>query len=81
MRQHKFVGDRWELRILYRPKNAITTGDVDTIISEIESEGEVEVKFLVHDYIKRIKPNVSVGDIRIDLGEANQLPPSLVIVM
>jgi replicative DNA helicase len=69
-KQHKILDGHWELRILYRPKHSISTGDLDSILAEIESEGEVEVKMLVHDYVKRIRPAVVTNDIRIDLGEA-----------
>lgn len=69
-KQHKILDGHWELRILYRPKHSISTGDLDGIIAEVEAGGEVEVKMLVHDYVKRIKPAVVTGDIRIDLGEA-----------
>lgn len=69
MRQYKVLDGRWELRIIYRPKNTIVTGDLDTMITEIESEGDLEVKILIHDYVKRIKPNEVTGDLRVDLGE------------
>ena len=59
-----------ELRMLYKPKNSISTADLDTIVNDIESEGEFEVKGVVHDYLKRIRPEVPSGDLRIDLGEA-----------
>lgn len=66
---NRIRGGRWDIEIIYRPKNSISTGDLDGIISEIEAEGEVEVKILVHDYVKRIKPEMPTGDLRIDLGE------------
>ena len=81
MRQFKIVGGRWELRIIYRPKNTIVTGDLDTLITEIESEGDLEVKIMIHDYVKRIKPNEVTGDLRVDLGEVNCTPPLVVILM
>lgn len=69
MKHYKLTNGRWELRIIYRPKNSISTGDLDTLITEIESEGDLEVKIMIHDYVKRIKPNEVSGDLRIDLGE------------
>lgn len=69
-RRHKILDGHWELHILYRPKHSISTGDLDGILDEIESEGDVEVKILVHDYIKRIRPAVVANDTRTDLGEA-----------
>ena len=81
MRQYKVLDGRWELRIIYRPKNTIVTGDLDTMITEIESEGDLEVKILIHDYVKRIKPNEVTGDLRVDLGEVNCTPPLVVILM
>lgn len=68
-REEKIVGSRWTYAIVYRPKGSISTGDLDTIINEVEASGNVEVKILVHDYIKRIRPDFPTGDIRIDLGE------------
>lgn len=68
--ENKIIAGKWAIRIIYRPKNSISTGDIDSIIGEIESEGEEEVKFLVHDYIKRIRPDMPTGDLRIDIGEA-----------
>ena len=61
---------RCDIKLMYRPKGSITTADLETIINDIEAEGEYEVKLLVHDYLKRIDPAVSKNDIRIDLGEA-----------
>lgn len=68
-RDEKIIGSRWTYAIVYRPKGSISTGDLDTIINEVEASGNVEVKLLVHDYIKRIRPDFPTGDIRIDLGE------------
>jgi len=70
LKEHKLHDDTWEYRFLYRPKNSISTGDIDGIINEIEAEGEVEVKILVYDYLKRIKPDYPTGDMRLDIGEA-----------
>jgi replicative DNA helicase len=67
--EHIF-GDLHGMEIQYHPKNAICAMDIENIIRDIESDGEFEVKLLVHDYLKRLKPNISTGDLRIDLGEA-----------
>lgn len=69
LQDFKLLGSKWTLIVKYRPKNSINTIDIDNLISEVEAEGELEVKMLVHDYIKRLKPNLPVGDLRIDLGE------------
>lgn len=69
LRKEGIIDGRWTLELRYIPKGKISTGDLDTIISEIESAGEVEVKILVHDYIKRIMPDMMTGDLRLDLGE------------
>jgi|JI10StandDraft_1071094.scaffolds.fasta_scaffold59365_3 hypothetical protein len=66
----EFSTDTCEVKLLYKPKNSITAADMETIINDIEAEGEYEVKFLVHDYLKRLLPIVSKGDMRLDLGEA-----------
>lgn len=66
----ELMNDNCNIRLLYRPKNSITTADVETILNDIEAEGEFEVKLVVHDYLKRIKPEISYNDLRIDLGEA-----------
>lgn len=66
----EFSTDTCEVQLLYKPKNSITAGDIETIINDIEAEGEFEVKLLVHDYLKRLLPIVSKGDMRLDLGEA-----------
>jgi replicative DNA helicase len=67
---HKLLDSKWAFVIKYRKKGSINTNDIDSIINEIEAEDDVEVKLLVHDYIKRLKANIPVGDIRLDLGEA-----------
>jgi replicative DNA helicase len=69
--EHGILDDRWVLKIKYRPKNTISTMDIDNDISEIEAEGDLEVKMIVHDYLKRFKPDNPIGDIRVDMGEAN----------
>lgn len=70
MVREKLRDGRWDLQIKYRPKNSISTGDIEGIINEVESEENVEVKIIIHDYIKRIKPDFPTGDLRIDIGEA-----------
>ena len=65
----KLLNSKWTLIIKYRPKNSINTIDIDNMISEVEIEEDVEVKLCVHDYIKRLRPNVPSGDLRLDLGE------------
>lgn len=69
LKDYKLVEGKWTILMRYRPKNSINTMDIDNMISEIEAEGELEVKMVVHDYIKRLRPNYPVGDLRIDLGE------------
>lgn len=68
--RNEFDTTRCDIKLMYRPKGSINTADLDTIINDIEAEGEYEVKLLVHDYLKRIDPAVSKNDLRIDLGEA-----------
>lgn len=68
LRRNKLLDSRWAMIVKYRPKNTISAMDIDNIISEVEAEGRYEVKFLAHDYIKRLKPDFSMGDIRLDLG-------------
>lgn len=55
--------------MLYRRKYSINCNDIENMVKELELEGEYEVKMLVHDYIKRMKPNVDKGDERLNLGE------------
>lgn len=69
-RNETIIDGRWILKIIYKPINSITTGDLEGIINEVELELNCEVKMLVHDYIKRIKPSNALGDIRLDIGEA-----------
>lgn len=67
---HKLIDSKWSLVIKYRKKGTICCNDIDAIITEVEAEDDVEVKLIVHDYIKRLKANIMTGDMRIDLGEA-----------
>lgn len=62
--------DTHGIKIMYFPKNALCANDMENIVRDIEAGGEFEVKLIVHDYLKRLKPNVSTGDLRIDLGSA-----------
>lgn len=62
--------DSHRIKIMYFPKNALCANDMENIVRDIESDGEYEVKLIVHDYLKRLKPNVATGDLRIDLGSA-----------
>jgi hypothetical protein len=62
--------DSHGIKIMYFPKNALCANDMENIIRDIEAEGIYEVKLIVHDYLKRLKPNVPTGDLRIDLGSA-----------
>lgn len=72
----KLYKGKWVFVKKYRPKRSISTGDLDTIIAEVEAEENVEVKMLVHDYVKRIAPDFPTGDVRIDLGEVNLVASS-----
>ena len=72
LKEEKLVSDTgWQIVMLYRPKNTINPSDIENIVHDIESSGEYEVKILVHDYLKRIKPNQPTNDMRIDLGEVD----------
>lgn len=70
MIKNDFISDSHAFRIIYRRKNEINANDIESIVREIESEGIYEVKFLAHDYLKRLRPISPSGDTRIDLGEA-----------
>ncbi|ALN97723.1 DNA helicase [Bacillus phage vB_BpuM-BpSp] len=56
------------LVVKYRPHLSINTKDLDDMIDEMADEG-YEVIALVHDYTKRIRPQVYMKDMRLDLGE------------
>jgi replicative DNA helicase len=62
--------DHHNLILYYRPKHTISAIDIENMVSEIHAGGEYEVKLIVHDYLKRLRPNTMTGDVRIDLGEA-----------
>lgn len=68
-KENRLYEGKWAICMKYRPKNSISTADIESIINEVEADEDVEVKILVHDYIKRIKPEFPTGDVRIDLGE------------
>jgi len=65
----EFDMDGYDIVMKYQPKGSINTADIESIINEIESEGEYEVKLLIHDYLKRIDPAINKNDIRLNLGE------------
>lgn len=44
-----------DLLIIYKASNTIDTGDLDSMIDELEEAGR-EIICLIHDYIKKIKP-------------------------
>ena len=52
----------------YRPNKSQNTADVEAMLSEIQSGGH-DVRMLVLDYLKRVLPVNSYGDLRQDLGE------------
>lgn len=58
------------IKIHYFRKNEISANDIENLVHDIEADGEYEVKLIVHDYLKRLRPNVQANDTRIDLGEA-----------
>jgi hypothetical protein len=62
--------EHYDVRVHYYPKGTICSNDIENIVRELEDDGVYEVKLIVHDYIKRLKPNIATGDLRIDLGEA-----------
>jgi replicative DNA helicase len=64
------IDDSCNIEVQYHPKGTITANDIENIVHDIESDGEYEVKLILHDYLKRLRPNISTGDLRIDLGEA-----------
>lgn len=57
-----------ELVVKYRPKHSISTNDLDTIMDEMELEGN-ECVLLVQDYTKRIRSSMNYPDLRLELGE------------
>jgi len=65
------VGNHCDILIEFHPKGSLTTIDIENRIREIELEGIYEVKLLVHDYMKRMRPNIASqgNDMRIDLGQ------------
>ncbi|WP_368880411.1 DnaB family ATPase [Proteus mirabilis] len=75
--KEKLINSKWAIIIKYRPKNSITTTDLESMVNEVEADGDYEVKMLIHDYIKRIGPENPTGDMRIDLGEANLITSSI----
>lgn len=52
----------------YRGNKEISTRDLDAMCDSYAREG-YEVVMIIHDYVKRIRPAISVNDLRIDLGE------------
>ena len=57
-------------KIHYFRKNEICANDIENLVHDIEADGEYEIKLIVHDYLKRLRPNVVANDIRVDLGSA-----------
>ena len=70
MVKNDFISDDHAFRIIYRRKYEIDANDIEAIVRDIESEGVYEVKFIAHDYLKRLRPISPSGDTRVDLGEA-----------
>jgi hypothetical protein len=69
-----FHPDTHNVRFKYFKKYQLNALGIESLVHEIEAEGEYEVKLIIHDYLKRLSPNVVSGDLRIDLGEcANDL--------
>lgn len=56
------------LRLLYKPNKTVTVSDIESIIDDLNKNGQ-EVVFLVIDYIKRIKPSSPDKDLRLCLGD------------
>lgn len=56
-----------DIVIIYRPGHTIDTGDLYTIIDDLEDEGR-EVICLIHDYLKRIKSVNYTPELRLELG-------------
>ena len=53
--------------IMYRPDRSIDTGDLYTIIEDLEDDG-YEVIALIQDHIKRIRSVSKTTDVRLELG-------------
>lgn len=57
------------IHVIYKPNRSIDTGDLYTIIEDLEDDG-YEVVALLQDHIKRIRTVSRHADIRLELGEA-----------
>jgi len=55
------------IHIIYKPDRGIDTGDLYTIIEDLEDDG-YEVICLIQDHIKRIRSAYKSADIRLELG-------------
>ena len=67
LRQHGAL-DRPYLVYRYRRHMSISTADLEDMIDEFAKDG-LEVRLLVLDYVKRIRPVDRTKDLRLDLGE------------
>jgi len=56
-----------DIQIIYKPDRSIDTGDLYTIIEDLEDDG-YEVICLLQDHIKRIRSVYKQPDIRLELG-------------
>ena len=56
------------LRFMYRRNKSVNTADVEAMLTTLVGDG-YDPRMLVFDYVKRVKPVNSVGDLRQDLGE------------
>jgi len=57
-----------DIIIKYMPNNSIDTSYLYTLTEDLEDEG-YEIIALLQDHIKRIRPVLKTGDIRLDLGQ------------
>jgi replicative DNA helicase len=69
MEDEGLTSDECNIHLMFRPKFSISPADMETMINEIEAEGEYEVKMIVHDYLRRINPDIMVNDLRLDMAE------------
>lgn len=52
-----------ELMIKYRKSKSITTATIDSMIEDIEQNGDKKVVIVIHDYMKRIRSEVKMNSL------------------
>ncbi|MGL5711930.1 MAG: DnaB family ATPase [Paraclostridium sp.] len=56
------------IHLHYMPSNQHNVRDLDLYIDKLEDEGK-KVIFVIHDYIKKIRPNVVTNETRLDIAQ------------